>query len=642
MTLLPAAHRFTIALAGLVMAACTGVPADSAVSELETVESPIKGGYNDDSTTAVVGIVRLSNFGLGICSGTLIAPNVVLTAQHCVSPINNSAPNGGVQCGVSSFGSAYPASQMYVSTDGELGQFGEWRGAKEIRVVPGDGNVCGQDVAIMILQSPIDVTPRVPRVDEIVAVSSIGVGEIYSAVGYGNIDDENGSGRRRRRDSLSASCVAQFCPFWASTTQTEWIGETGVCQGDSGGPALDSVGRVIGVASRGGAGCSSPVYGGLWEYSDWLIENVRDATESAGITPPNWSLGFPTDPLYSHAVGAGCGDGDDCSSGMCETGFCTRRCIVDAPCPDGWKCSAQNGICRPAPVGQLCAADTQCDSGLCQKGHCTRFCDDVVGCPIGYGCNIADLCEIYPIGAACSSDDECPSNTCTAGYCTRGCDANAPCPAPWGCDPETGMCAEIPLAEACGTDAECAGGTCLDGACTFGCSADVPCPATHGCNAENQLCEAIPVGAGCSSDAECGQGSCVDGGCTSGCTETADCLDGYVCATSTCILIEVGAECESDAVCADGRCVDGSCTRDCSLQAPCPGGYLCDPSNAVCIAAPDVSTEPGSGCSAVPRSSSPIVPVMLFVTTALGWTLRRRSDLRPATSAVKTTQLPRR
>ena len=52
--------------------------------------NPISGGYSDSEDTAVVGIVSLANNSLGICSGTLIAPNVVLTAQHCVAPTSSA------------------------------------------------------------------------------------------------------------------------------------------------------------------------------------------------------------------------------------------------------------------------------------------------------------------------------------------------------------------------------------------------------------------------------------------------------------------------------------------------------------------------------------------------------------------------
>src|SRR5262245_10693512 len=59
----------------------------------------VKGGSPDSTSTAVVAVVlsRPTNAGVGFCTGTLIAPNLVLTARHCVSDIEeNSLP--GAQC----------------------------------------------------------------------------------------------------------------------------------------------------------------------------------------------------------------------------------------------------------------------------------------------------------------------------------------------------------------------------------------------------------------------------------------------------------------------------------------------------------------------------------------------------------------
>ena len=49
----------------------------------------IKDGYSDTATTHVIGIASNGGQGFGICTGTLISLNVVLTAQHRVSPTLN-------------------------------------------------------------------------------------------------------------------------------------------------------------------------------------------------------------------------------------------------------------------------------------------------------------------------------------------------------------------------------------------------------------------------------------------------------------------------------------------------------------------------------------------------------------------------
>ena len=82
-----------------------------------SVTQAIEGGYLDSVDTAVVGIVTLSNGGVGACSGTLIAPNVVLTAQHCVATLTTGEQ---VDCAKSTFGSPHQASSMYVTTKAVL------------------------------------------------------------------------------------------------------------------------------------------------------------------------------------------------------------------------------------------------------------------------------------------------------------------------------------------------------------------------------------------------------------------------------------------------------------------------------------------------------------------------------------------
>ena len=131
-------------------------------------------------------------------------------------------------------------------------------------------------------------------------------GEIYSAVGYGGDDSGSwdASGRRRRRDDLFVECPYDQCSlrYQFAMRDTEFLGDTGVCQGDSGGPALDAEGRVIGVVSRGGAGCSSPIYGAVYGWAQWIKDTTASAAISAGLDVPLWTRGFSTSPEFNYPV----------------------------------------------------------------------------------------------------------------------------------------------------------------------------------------------------------------------------------------------------------------------------------------------------------------------------------------------------
>src|SRR5262249_54458134 len=101
-------------LAGLgALHGCALSPVES--DEVSVAIGAIKGGYADPNDTAVVDIVWLENQYFSECTGSLIAPNLVLTARHCVADIKNLV-GGGVDCEQSSFSAPASASSFYVST----------------------------------------------------------------------------------------------------------------------------------------------------------------------------------------------------------------------------------------------------------------------------------------------------------------------------------------------------------------------------------------------------------------------------------------------------------------------------------------------------------------------------------------------
>lgn len=324
------------------IAACDVDPPQGPVAEepIAASSEPIKGGYPDNTDTATVGIVAFVGGGnIGSCSGSLIGPNIVLTARHCVSDTLNEV-NGGVDCSKTKAGPPYKPTEFYVTTKQSMTQNpDDYHTVSEVLIVPADNSLfCGNDQAILILSENIDpseAVPLIPRVDSILAK-----GEQYYAVGYGATNDAGaGAGQRRRRDNLFVACAETECKgYWIKAT--EWTGDQGICSGDSGGPALDLQNRVVGVTSRGGAGCLDPVYGGLFGWGQWIKDSALHAAEVGGYAPPPWASGFPTDPEFNLPIGGACDD--TCASGVCLDDQCTRLCSEAAYCPEGYQCDPIN------------------------------------------------------------------------------------------------------------------------------------------------------------------------------------------------------------------------------------------------------------------------------------------------------------
>lgn len=276
------------------LAAALGACADEGGRTLPDglAQQPIIGGQPDSTSHAVVGILTREG---ELCSGSLIMPNLVLTAHHCVA--NISGDGESVQCGVSTFGQAHAASDFevtwYDNLRGTVPNNSVY-GVTGVRVPP-DSGVCGNDVALLELATnvPADqATPLEPRLDTPPMTS-----EVFDAVGYGltNANDQAGTtaGKRMRFDGATVTCVGNACRNQGNTA-TEWVGQSPVCSGDSGGPALDMADMVIGVTSRGPQACNTAVYSAVTPWKSFILDAATDAATDGGYMPPSWVTGTTT------------------------------------------------------------------------------------------------------------------------------------------------------------------------------------------------------------------------------------------------------------------------------------------------------------------------------------------------------------
>ncbi len=220
-----------------------------------------------------------------------MAPNLVLTAQHCVADTSKF-----VDCPTSVFGAVAAASRVKVTTSASIWSGdADWFDAIEVMLPPGAPAVCGRDMALVVLAAPIDrhrAVPIPPRLDA--SPGSRG------GLRRHRLWHHRRRHRRRRRAAAARTLLRVVCVGGACTSRQveddEWRGDHGICNGDSGGPAIDSRGFVIGVTSRGPASCEAPIYGGLVGHAPWLRASAQRAAHDGAYAHPAWAGGGPDEP----------------------------------------------------------------------------------------------------------------------------------------------------------------------------------------------------------------------------------------------------------------------------------------------------------------------------------------------------------
>jgi secreted trypsin-like serine protease len=262
----------SVALLGLVLVCSTAL----AVGAHEpAAHASIVGGTpaEDGSFPSAAFILDSRGKQLGLCTGTVVAPSLVLTAGHCAEDVKTGSINA--------------ASGYRVATGEVDWATGTPQVSTVLGVIPYPGfapRVAAGDAALLVLSAPVSAPPMALAGSSQTGLS--GAGATATIAGWGKTSFEDKSLTERLNFASTVLQPAKWCernarpffPKWELCTVDSASFSTGGCNGDSGGPLLVSGSTEgesveIGIISHGYGACSTrrpSVYTRVDALSGWL------------------------------------------------------------------------------------------------------------------------------------------------------------------------------------------------------------------------------------------------------------------------------------------------------------------------------------------------------------------------------------
>jgi hypothetical protein len=317
-------------------------------------DDPIVGGTpataGEFPTTVVIEV------GDGLCTGTLVTKDWVLTAAHCVT---------ASVVGLSTQQQVTDSIMVHFGTINLNQNAGMTVTAQDSIPDPDFGGVTDlghNDSGLIHLSSSVtSVTPLKVNFDPTKA--PIGVAVTMAGFGATQIGATGPVGIEYTVMQTSVSCASEGIGTDANLLCFDQSSGKGKCEGDSGGPSFATIGGKqveVGITSFGDGSCSQ--YGA----------DTRTDAEKPFLTAHVPGLECQTDqdcdmgqecfnqdciitPFQPMGLGSVCTGNSDCESGTCGTGDggskCTTECTAGAmnACPSGFDCisAGAESVCWP-------------------------------------------------------------------------------------------------------------------------------------------------------------------------------------------------------------------------------------------------------------------------------------------------------
>jgi Trypsin len=281
--------RFIPLVFALVLSACSESESFSVASQA-IVDGTVS-GIKDDAT------VVLKTPG-GLCSAVLVAPNLVMTARHCIAVVNRTDTldckiDGTSASNTPLISGDYKPSEIWIY----LGPGSTWGATPKVkRVVSTESTtVCRNDLALVELEEPISDYPILP----IRLLKNTYTKEKMTVIGFGHTGAASAIRLRYRREGVEVLRVGpnRFNAQGGQAVRGTFVVSQGPCQGDSGGPAIaESTGAIAGIYSiMASDDCSSPSAIGVYVQVAEYYELVLQTFDEIGVEP--WLEGDPP-PAY--------------------------------------------------------------------------------------------------------------------------------------------------------------------------------------------------------------------------------------------------------------------------------------------------------------------------------------------------------